>query len=272
MAVSRGRSYGQEGGGSRRNPGAMRLPRLVAAHPRIAGGALALVILVAGGFLLVRDSSLVGVEQVTVSGAAGPEGPRVRAALEQTAREMTTLHVRRDALMAAVARYPTVRGLDVKRDLFHGLRITVLRRPAVAVLTAGPQRLPVAADGKLLRGVPAPGDVPSLKLASPPAGTRLSDPRAVKALALVAAAPAAMRSHVGRVYLGRQGLEADLRRGPAVILGDGSRLRAKWIAAARVLGDPGAKGATYVDVRLPERAVAGGLPEPAQPSQPSTTG
>ena len=250
----------------------MRLPRRVAAHPRLAGAAVALVILLAGGFLLLRDSSLVRVERVTVSGAVGPEGPQVRAALEQTAREMTTLHVRRDALMSAVARYPTVRGLRIQRDLFHGLRITVLRRPVVAALTSGSQRLAVAADGTLLRGVPIPGDVPAVKVAAPPAGSRLSDPRAAKALALVAAAPPAMREHVGRVYLGRQGLEADLRSGPAVLLGDGSRLRAKWIAAARVLGDPGAKGATYVDVRLPERAVAGGLPQPAQAQQPSTTG
>lgn len=255
-----------------RTPDAMRLPRPIVAHPRIVGGALAAVLLLAGGYLLVRDSPLVRVERVTVSGAGGPEGPQVRAALDQAAREMTTLHVRRGALMSAVARYPTVRDLDIQRDLPHGLRITVLRRPAVAALTAPGQRVAVAADGTLLRGVPIPDDVPALKVAAPPAGTRLSDPRAEKALALVAAAPAAMREHVGRVYLGRQGLEADLRRGPAVILGDGSRLRAKWIAAARVLGDPGAKGATYVDVRLPERAVAGGLPEPAQPSQPSTTG
>src|SRR3954447_5605947 len=262
------------GGGLRGapNPDATRLPRPVAAHPHLAGAAVALVILLAGGFLALRDSALVRVERVSISGAVGPEGPQVRAALEQTAREMTTLHVRRDALMSAVARYPTVRGLEIHRDLLHGLRITVVRRPAVAALTTGGQRPGVAADGPLLRGVPGPGGVPAVKIAAPPAGTRLSDPRAAKALDLVAAAPAAMREHVARVYLGRQGLEADLRRGPAVILGDGSRLRAKWIAAARVLGDPGAKGATYVDVRLPERAVAGGLPEPAQPSQPSTTG
>src|SRR3954447_18417474 len=184
------------GVGAAPNPDAMRLPRPVAAPPRLAGAAVALVILLAGGFLALRDSALVRVERVSISGAVGPEGPQVRAALEQTAREMTTLHVRRDALMSAVARYPTVRGLEIKRDLFHGLRITVLRRPAVAVLTAGAQRLPAAADGTLLRGVPAPGDVPSLKLAAPPAGPGLSDPRAAKALALVAAAPAAMRSHV----------------------------------------------------------------------------
>jgi cell division protein FtsQ len=220
----------------------------------------------------VRDSSLVRVERVSVAGATGPEGPQVRAALDEAAREMTTLHVRRDALMAAVQRFPTVRGLEIAADLPHGLRITVLRRAPVAALAIGGQRLPVAADGTLLRGVPAPSDVPALKVAAPPAGPKLTDPRAVEALDLVAAAPAAMRDHVSRVYLGRQGLEADLRSGPAVILGDGSRLRAKWIAAARVLGDPGAKGATYVDVRLPERAVAGGLAEPTQPSQPSTTG
>ena len=81
-----------------------------------------------------------------------------------------------------------------------------------------------------------------------------------------------MRAHLSRAFLGQQGLEADVRHGPAIIVGDGTRLRAKWIAAARVLGDPGAKGATYVDVRLPERAVAGGLPDPAQSGEPSTTG
>jgi hypothetical protein len=32
------------------------------------------------------------------------------------------------------------------------------------------------------------------------------------------------------------------------------------VAAARVLSDRDAAGATYIDVRLPERPVAGGLP------------
>src|SRR4051794_27310753 len=162
----------------------MRLPRLVAPHPRMAAGALLALVLVAGAYLLVRDSALVRVERVTIVGAGGPEGPRVRAALDQAAREMTTLHVRRDALMAAVRRYPTVRGLEVSRDLPHELRITVARRPAVATLAIGSQRLPVAADGTLLRGVPAPDDIPSLKVSAPPAGPTLRDPRASKALEL----------------------------------------------------------------------------------------
>src|SRR5256885_11903657 len=78
-----------------------------------------------------------------------------------------------------------------------------------------------------------------------------------------------MRAHLARAFVGPQGLEADIRHGPAIILGDGARLRAKWIAAARVLGDPGARGASYVAVRVPERAVAGG---PTQPDLPPTTG
>jgi hypothetical protein len=68
--------------------------------------------------------------------------------------------------------------------------------------------------------------------------------------------------------MGPDGLQADLRDGPVVYLGDAQRLHAKWIAADRVLSDSGARGAKYVDVRLPERAVAGGLPQ----QQPSTTG
>ena len=218
--------------------------------------------LLAGAFLLLRDSSLVRVDRVTVVGASGPEAPRIRAALIRAAEGMTTLHVRLGALREAVGSFPTVKDVRVDRDLPHGLKVIVVGRPAVAALAAGDERLAVAADGTLLRGATVPSDVPSVKIAAPPAGARLSDSRAARALALVAAAPPAMRAHVERAFFGDQGLEADIRHGPAIILGGGSRLRAKWIAAARVLGDPGAKGARYVDVRVPERAVAGGLTQP----------
>jgi cell division protein FtsQ len=246
--------------------------RRIAAHRRLLAVVLFGAVLLGGAFLWLRDSSLVRVEHVSVSGASGAEAPRVRAALVAAAKEMTTLHVRTGALRESVQSFPTVKDVRVKRDLFHGLRIIVVGRPAVAALSAAGARVAVAADGTLLRGAQVPDDVPSLKVAAPPGGARLADPRARSALALVAAAPAAMRSHVERAYMGREGLEAALRDGPSVIAGDGRRLRAKWIAAARVLGDPGAKGARYVDVRVPERAVAGGLPLPQEAAQPSTTG
>ncbi|MET0811192.1 MAG: hypothetical protein ABWY65_08780, partial [Thermoleophilaceae bacterium] len=47
---------------------------------------------------------------------------------------------------------------------------------------------------------------------------------------------------------------------PELIFGDARRARAKWAAAARVLADPEARGASYIDLRIPGRPAAGGLP------------
>ena len=52
----------------------------------------------------------------------------------------------------------------------------------------------------------------------------------------------------------------ELRDGPELIFGEATRVRAKWVAATRVLADPDSQGATYIDVRLPGRPAAGGLP------------
>jgi cell division protein FtsQ len=78
-------------------------------------------------------------------------------------------------------------------------------------------------------------------------------------------------------------MTAPLRNGPVLYFGGTERLRAKWIAASRVLADRSSAGATYLDLRLPERPAAGGLQqtEPqasdaspqvgAQPAQPDNT-
>ena len=52
---------------------------------------------------------------------------------------------------------------------------------------------------------------------------------------------------------------AELRDGPELIFGPATRLRAKWAAAARVLADLEARGASYVDLRIPSRPAVGGL-------------
>ncbi len=56
------------------------------------------------------------------------------------------------------------------------------------------------------------------------------------------------------------GLVVTLHEGPELIFGDATHMDAKWVAATRVLADPEAEGASYVDVRLPGRPAAGGLP------------
>jgi cell division protein FtsQ len=72
---------------------------------------------------------------------------------------------------------------------------------------------------------------------------------------------------VRRVYVGPHGITVPLSDGPTLYLGDSERLRAKWIAAATVLADRSSAGATYIDLRLPERPAAGGLEPPPVASQ-----
>ena len=48
--------------------------------------------------------------------------------------------------------------------------------------------------------------------------------------------------------------------GPVLYFGDSHRLAAKWAAASRVLADASSRGATYLDLRLPERPAARAAP------------
>src|SRR4051812_32241183 len=69
---------------------------------------VAVVVFAAGGWMWLRDSSLVAVNDIQVSGLTQSDGEQVRGALEQAGRSMTTLHVRTQILRDAVARFPSV--------------------------------------------------------------------------------------------------------------------------------------------------------------------
>jgi cell division protein FtsQ len=248
---------------------------------RAVAACAGILLLLGAGWLWLRDSSLVAVRQVDVTGASGSEAPRVRAALQEAARDMTTLHVRAGQLQTAAAPFPAVRSVEVHADFPHRLRVVVHEHVAVGALAAGDDRVAVAADGTLLRGSATRG-LPLVAMGAAPAGDTISDRRARSAIALLAAAPAALRAKVLRVYAGPRGLTAPLDDGPVLYFGGADRLRAKWTAAARVLADRSSAGATYLDLRLPERPAAGGLEAPkpqepdasaqvgAQPAQPQT--
>ena len=207
----------------------------------------ALVLLVAAGFWL-RDSSLVAVDEVTVTGASGPDAPKIESALRDVARDMTTLHVREDELREAVASFPTVGDLEVDGDFPNALRIEVIEREPVAVVGEGDDRMPVTAGGTVLRGATAPDDLPTI-----------DDEGADAVLELLGAAPKPLLRRAERAYTGDRGLTVRMADGPIVYFGRGDDLAAKWAAAARVLADPTAEGASYVDVRVPERSAAGGV-------------
>jgi cell division protein FtsQ len=229
-----------------------------------------------------RDSGFVRVRNVSVSGLTASDTKALRSALTTAARGTTTLHLDRGRLERIAALYPVVERLELKPDFPHTLRIHVVERRAAAMAISGRSRVPVAADGSLLRGLPVSGALPVVRLPAPPTGKRLTGRAALLAVRVTGAAPPGLLRRLSGVKReSRRGLVVSMRRGPDLILGDTSRLHAKWAAIARVLADPAARGATYIDVRLPERPAAGGLTTdtagaagpaaPAAPAPPSGT-
>src|SRR5581483_11912678 len=86
--------------GARRRRGATRAPRLPRRllDPRALIALIVVGALLGGGWLWFRDSSLVTVKRVTVTGASGPDAAAIRRALVAAAQGMTTLDVSVDQL------------------------------------------------------------------------------------------------------------------------------------------------------------------------------
>jgi cell division protein FtsQ len=233
----------------------VRLPR---PGPLALLAIAAVVALLVGGWVWVRDSSLVAVQRVTVAGVSGPDASEIRSALILAARAMTTLDVKMGDLRSAVEPFPVVKNLQVSTQFPHGMRIRVVEQVPVAVVAAGGARTAVSGDGTLLRDVIASSSLPTIALDVAPGGTRLTGPT-LSEVRLLAAAPYELLAKVSEVSSdGANGLVAQLRDGPKIYFGDASQLALKWTAATEVLAGSAAVGAAYVDVTVPERPAAGG--------------
>jgi cell division protein FtsQ len=238
---------------------------------RIAAIALALAVpLLAGGWLWLRNSSFVSIEHVRVSGLHGANAPAIEAALADAARQMSTLNVNQGKLHAAVASYPVVGALQVHTSFPHGISIRVVEQSPVAMLSAGGVDTAVSASGVVLGTARTSEALPTLTSSvqlTP--GERVREPALVADLAVLGAAPARLAKNVERAYNGPKGLTLAMHGGLLAYFGDASRPHAKWIAFARVLADSSSAGASYIDVRSPERPAAG---FPAGVTPPSATG
>lgn len=254
-------------GASRRGaPVARRGPWVPKRLWRLALLLLACGVVLTGAWLGLRDSSLVAVRHVTITGESGPDAGQIRSALLAAARNMTTLDVRLAQLRTAVAPYPVVKDVQVSTHFPHGLSIHVIEQiPVAAVLLFG-RTVPVSADGTLLHDVGPSPSVPIVQLQVPPGGSRLTDPGALRAVALLAAAPYQLLSRISQVIPSSpHGPIAQVRNGPVILFGDSTRPAAKWIAASVMLAARGSVGAGYIDVSDPGRPAAG-------PSTSATSG
>jgi cell division protein FtsQ len=247
------------------------VPRVVSAGPvhwrrRLIAALLVTALLAAAYLFWFRDSSIVRVERVQVIGlSSAPDAPRLRAALTDAGRGMTTLHLDQARLRDVVADSPVVHAIEVTPDFPHGLLVRVIENKPVALLSAGGHNVPVAADGTLLEGVDAKTTLPTIRTTELPGGRRLGSGGALDRVTVAAAAPPALLAKVTSITIQPgKGFVAQLSNGPVVWLGGQARLEAKWAAVAAVLAQESSQGAAYIDARLPERPVAGGVDAPTE--------
>ena len=217
----------------------------------------------------LRDSSLVAVDNVDVVGVTSGDREQIVGELTEVAERMTTLHVDTARLERAAHGFPTVAAISVDPNFPHGMRIEVSERPPALVVSADGQQTAAAADGTLLAGVEVNEDdhLPVLELGKAPTAARLDGDPLDQALVL-GAAPEPLRPLIEKVGENDFGIEVTLRGGIPVRFGSSAAAAEKWAAAAAVLADPKLDGLTYVDVRVPERAAAGGASPAPGSSQP----
>jgi cell division protein FtsQ len=240
-------------GARRRAPSRRRSPWL----RRAVAWAAILLILVAGYFLWLRDSSLLAVTDVSIEGVESAERERITAALTRAGQQMTTLNVDGERLESVAARFPTVESVSASARFPRGLEIEVKERPPVLAARSGDEEVAVAAGGMVLPGVETDESLPRLEVDRIPRAGRLEGRALAQALA-IGAAPEPLRPLIRRAEHSRDlGVGVRMRGGIVLRFGSGANAEAKWAAAAAVLADPQLESVAYVDVRVPGRPAVG---------------
>jgi cell division protein FtsQ len=233
------------------------------------GIVLILAVCAAAGYMFwLRDSSLVAVNNVDVVGVTSGDREQIVSQLTVAAEQQTTLHTDPAKLERLAAGFPTIASVNIETNFPHGMRIEVNERPPALIVESGHQKLPAAADGTLLAGVSVPdhNDLPVLAVDRLPNGQMLEGNTLSEALVL-GSVPPPLRPLIEKVsHSGDYGVEVTLRGGIPIRFGSGIRAAEKWASAATVLANPDLTSLTYLDVRVPERPVAGG--QPADPVNP----
>jgi cell division septal protein FtsQ len=221
-------------------------------------------------YLLVAKTPVSAVSDVRIVGVSGVDARAIERTLDSSAREMSTLSVDDEALLASVAHYKVVRSLQTQASFPHSLVITVDEQPPAAVVDLNGAVTVAANDGVLLGPSFVSNALPHIEGTFRVADGRLDGPHAAGLIAVAGAMPAALGPLVERIYYASHGITAVLRGGLQVYFGDGSLPHAKWISLVRVLTAPSSRGASAIDVRVPSHpaaafptGVSGGTSTPA---------
>jgi cell division protein FtsQ len=226
--------------------------------------ALGLLVAGIGGYFIARETPIFSIQQIEVEGATPEVAARVRTALRPVVGSSLVAFDSREANRRLVG-VAEVADATYDRSFPHTLRVVVRTELPVALLRRGHEAWLVSGSARVLRQVvqrPLP-DLPRVWLPpseDPLPGAVLDEPAATAVRALVPLRGAHLRARIRSVRAVDGELTLLLASGIHVLLGDASRLRLKLAAAARILPEVG--DATYLDVSVPERAVAGTTPVP----------
>lgn len=236
-----------------RRPSARALswPRI---RNRLIVAGLVLAALAAAYLLWFRDSSLVAIENVRVTGA--DVAPGVADRLTAAATGLSTLNIDRAAIESAVADDPSVVGLKIDTDFPHAVTIDVQGREPAGWLDADGGTV-VAGDGIVLAtGVERPDGIPEIAAAGS-IGDRVEGSE-LAAARVLGAVPGPLQPQVAKAYVDEgHGVVAVLDGGIELRFGSPANADQKWRAAASVLADPNRTSATYIDLSAPLRPVVG---------------
>ena len=220
---------------------------------------IGLLVACAGAYVIARETPIFALQKIEVQGASPPLAGQIRSALEPLTGESLVAF---DSSAAArrLAVLPQVAQAHFDRDFPHTLRVTVRVEEPVALLREASSAWLVSASGRVLQELRG-GSYPVLPRIWLGAGTDVTVGTPVDSTAdLVRIASLLTQYRLPERVLSVQqgsdgGLALELRGGREVRLGDTSNLPAKLAVTAAIL--PRAAGASYVDVSVPTRAVAG---------------
>lgn len=220
---------------------------------------LILAAVIAGGFMLVRNSSLVAVKEVKVVGLSGYYDKQARSAVVAEAMQMTTMNFDPARVEEAAGGFVDVAGVKVETDFPHSATIYVKVRRPVLVARLNGRTVTLSQDGEVITAATSVAGLPKIEASGNVVDGRVTGGKALSAARLLGAAPDVLMRKVDGIQWGKYGIVVSMHKGPDLYFGTSEDAKLKWRDAATVLASDAATGAAYLDLRVPGRPAVGGL-------------
>lgn len=271
------RAGGRRGGGARTASPVTRTGELARRRERrslrlrliLFGALVALLALTAAYMFWLRDSSLVAIKNLEITGidTSGKEARQIEQAVRTAAGEMTTLHVKPEVLEEELSRFPRVAHAEIETAFPDSATVILDMRQDGSIFGEGADALLIATDGTVLG--PADGQEDRLPLildGEPPepsaGGVETLTGRALSQALVLGAAPPELRSQIEASRMTPEGVELSLGESLTILFGDPAKADQKWRAAASLIADPEFDLDSYVDLTVPRRpAVSSAVPD-----------